>query len=243
MATGKGKFSADIGEDVIAAAVDSVEKRTRSGESLAVDETSNLAADGEDVVVPEVLDELPGEPPSPLELVEARVRALEDQVRSERETALRAAADLDNYRKRAQRDLQEGVRYANERLLKDFLPVLDNLERALGHGASTKDWASLEQGLQMTRKQFEDTLGRHGARALVALGQPFDPNLHEAMGTTESSEVPPNTVVNEVLRGWTLNDRLVRPALVSVSRPPVVSGDRASPAEASEPPASGEETP
>lgn len=244
MATGKGKFSADIGEDVIAAAVDSVEKRTRSGESLAVDETSNLASDGDDVVVPEVVDELPpGEPPSPLELVEARVRSLEDQVRSEHETALRAAADLDNYRKRAQRDLQEGVRFANERLLKDFLPVLDNLERALEHGAGTKDWASLEQGLQMTRKQFEDTLGRHGARALPALGRPFDPNLHEAMGTTESSEVPPNTVVNEVLRGWTLNDRLVRPALVSVSRLPVAPGDRASPAEATEPPASGEEAP
>jgi molecular chaperone GrpE len=241
VATGKGKFSADIGEDVIAAAVDSVEKRTRSGESLAVEPTSDTP-DGDGVGLPDATGEAVLEPPSPLELAEARVRTLEAQVRSERETALRAAADLDNYRKRAQRDLQEGVRFANERLLKDFLPVLDNLERALGHGAGTRDWASLEQGLQMTRKQFEDTLGRHGVRPLVALGQLFDPNLHEAMGTTESTEVPPNTVVNEVLRGWMLNDRLVRPALVSVSRTPVASGAPASPGEGSEPPTPGEET-
>jgi len=92
------------------------------------------------------------------------------------------------------------------------------LERALGHGPGSQDWASLEKGLRMTLKHFEDTLARHGARPLVSVGQPFDPNLHEAMGTTESTDVPPGNVASEVLRGWMLNDRLVRPALVSVAR-------------------------
>ena len=223
MATGKGKFSADIGEDVIAAALDSVEQRSRSGESPAVDAANASGSPGEEAAAA-----VPAEPhlegaaalAARLEAAEARVRELEAQVRAERDTALRGAADLDNARKRAQRDLQEGVRFANERLLKDFLPVVDNLERALGHGSSSRDWASLEQGLQMTQKQFEDTLARHGAKPLTALGQPFDPNLHEAMGTVESADTQPNTVVAEVLRGWTLNDRLVRPALVSVARAP-----------------------
>jgi molecular chaperone GrpE len=222
VATGKGKFSADIGEDVIAAALDSVEQRTRSGESPAVDAATDAGPASEDADAKSV----PAEPHSDegeslalrLEQAEARVRELEAQVRAERDTALRGAADMDNARKRAQRDLQEGVRFANERLLKDFLPVVDNLERALSHGNSTRDWASLEQGLQMTQKQFEDTLARHGVKPLLALGQPFDPNLHEAMGTTEATDVPPNTVASEVLRGWTLHDRVVRPALVSVAK-------------------------
>ncbi|MGO9829922.1 MAG: nucleotide exchange factor GrpE [Myxococcaceae bacterium] len=227
MATGKGKFSADIGEDVIAAALDSVEQRTRSGEAPAVDAASIAAATAEAPPVP--AEPHPEASPQRLEVAEAKVAELEAQLKSEHERALRAAADLDNARKRAQRELQEGTRFANERLLKDFLPVLDNLERALGHGSATRDWASLEQGLQMTRKQFEDTLARHGARPLVAVGQPFDPNLHEAMGTAESTEAAPNSVVSEVLRGWMLNDRLVRPALVTVARPPVVAGEAASP--------------
>jgi len=219
VATEKGKFSADIGEDVIAAALDSVEQRTRSGEQPAA---------VEDPVVP--APEVPAEaPPARLAAAEARVAELEAQLKAERESALRAAADLDNARKRAQRDLQEGVRFANEKLLKDFLPVVDNLERALGHGNATRDWASLEKGLQMTRKQFEDTLARHGARPLTALGQAFDPNLHEAMGTVETTEAAPNTVMSEVLRGWMLNDRLVRPALVSVARAPVVPAEPAAP--------------
>jgi molecular chaperone GrpE len=223
VAIGKGKFSADIGEDVIAAALDSVEQRSRSGESPAVD-----AADAPGSPSEELAPSVPAEPhpdgeaplASRLEAAEARVRELEAQVRAERDTALRSAADLDNARKRAKRDLQEGVRFANERLLKDFLPVVDNLERALSLGSSSKDWVSLEQGLKMTQKQFEDTLARHGVKPLTSLGQPFDPNLHEAMGTLESTDSPPNTVVSEVLRGWTLHDRLVRPALVSVAKAP-----------------------
>jgi molecular chaperone GrpE len=243
VATGKGKFSADIGEDVIAAALDSVEQRTRSGESLAVDAAPGTGPDDDGTSVPaEPQAQPPVEEDVALRLAsaEARVAELEAQALGARDSALRSAADLDNARKRAQRDLAEGVRFANERLLKDFLPVADNLERALSHGASTKDWASLEQGLLMTQKQFEDMLARHGVRPLKALGQPFDPNLHEAMGTTETTDVAPNTVVSEVLRGWMLHERLVRPALVSVARAPVVQDTQAPPASGNGVPAADE---
>ena len=236
MATGKGKFSADIGEDVIAAALDSVEQRTRSGEAPAVSVVPPPDAVGTESPAPGAAADFAAR----AEAAEAQVAELQAQLKSQRETALRAAADLDNARKRAQRELAEGTRFANERLLKDFLPVLDNLEPALGQGGATKDWGSLEQGLQMTRKQFEDTLARHGAQPLVALGQPFDPNLHEAIGTVESTEAAPNMVVAEVLRGWTLNDRLVRPALVSVARSPVTSDAAAAPAGPSPSPAGGD---
>lgn len=236
MANGKGKFSADIGEDVIAAALDSVEQRTRSGESEVLDVEASSGPDG-DVAAPGVSAEPAAEALSArLAEAEERVRQLEAQAKLDKDAALRGAADLDNARKRAQRDLQEGVRFANERLLKDFLPVLDNLERALSQGSGTRDWGSLEQGLQMTQKQFEATLARHGARPLTALGQPFDPNLHEAMGTTETDDVVPNTVVSEVLRGWMLHDRLVRPALVSVARAKVAPTQPPSPGEAETPP-------
>ena len=244
MATGKGKFSADIGEDVIAAALDSVAQRTRSGESAAVDAEIASGLEGEGAEAPGVPAELQAEElASRLALAEGRVRELEEQLRAGKDVALRSAADLDNARKRAQRDLQEGVRFANERLLKDFLPVLDNLERALSQGALSRDWASVEQGVLMTQKQFEATLARHGARPLTALGRPFDPNLHEAMGTSDSPDAPPNTVVSEVLRGWMLHDRLVRPALFSVSRAKVVPEESVSPAEGTEAPGKDEGAP
>jgi molecular chaperone GrpE len=104
-------------------------------------------------------------------------------------------------------------------MLKDVLPVVDNLDRALDLGAKTGQWEGLADGVRMTRKLLEDTLAKHGLKAFSAMGQPFDPHLHEAMGQEEREDVPPNTVTSEVLRGFLLHDRLVRPALVMVARP------------------------
>ena len=220
MANGKGKFSADIGEDVIAAALDSVEQRTRSGESEVLDVEASSGPDG-DVAAAGVSAEPAAQALSArLAEAEERVRQLEAQAKLDKDAALRGAADLDNARKRAQRDLQEGVRFANERLLKDFLPVLDNLERALSQGSGTRDWGSLEQGLQMTQKQFEATLARHGARPLTALGQPFDPNLHQAVERVETDEADDHTVIGEFQKGYNFKGKLLRPAMVRVAVKP-----------------------
>jgi molecular chaperone GrpE len=209
-----GKFSADIGEDVIAAALESVEKQREA----AADEGSVPTPD---VATPDVAAE--GELAAlraRVEALEARERELTGQLDQERERTLRALADLDNARKRAQREREEVVRYGLERALKDLLPVIDNLDRALDLGDRTGKWDGLAEGVRMTRKLLEDTLARQGLKAFSARGKPFDPHLHEAMGHEEREDLPPNAVSTEVLRGFTLHDRLVRPALVMVARPP-----------------------
>ncbi|MGZ6071753.1 MAG: nucleotide exchange factor GrpE [Myxococcaceae bacterium] len=209
MGSEQGKFSADIGDDVIAAALESVEKQRET------------AAAGDLAVGPGGAQE---EELAPLrtriEELEARERELSTQVSQERERALRAAADLDNARKRAQRERDEVVRFGLERVLKDLLPVIDNLDRALDLGERTGKWDGLAEGVRMTRKLLEDTLAKQGLKAFSARGQPFDPHLHEAMGHEERQDLPANSVSTEVLRGFTLYDRLVRPALVMVARPP-----------------------
>ncbi|MGZ6139390.1 MAG: nucleotide exchange factor GrpE [Myxococcaceae bacterium] len=207
MGSEQGKFSADIGDDVIAAALESVEKQRET-------------AAAEDLAVAPAQEEELARLRTRIEELEARERELSTQVSQERERALRAAADLDNARKRAQRERDEVVRFGLERVLKDLLPVIDNLDRALDLGERTGKWDGLAEGVRMTRKLLEDTLAKQGLKAFSARGQPFDPHLHEAMGHEERQDLPANSVSTEVLRGFTLYDRLVRPALVMVARPP-----------------------
>jgi len=204
-----GKFSADIGEDVIAAALESVEKqRQASSEESAAAPVENGAAEEIAALRARV------------EALEARERELSGQLDQERERTLRALADLDNARKRAQRDREDVLRYGLERVLKDLLPVIDNLDRALDLGDRSGKWEGLAEGVRMTRKLLEDTLAKQGLKAFSARGQAFDPHLHEAMGHEEREDLAPNMVSTEVLRGFTLHDRLVRPALVMVARRP-----------------------
>jgi molecular chaperone GrpE len=169
-----------------------------------------------------------------LELSQAKGREMMERIRDTHERMLRAVADLENYKKRANKEKEEVQKFGNEGLLREFVPVMDNLDRALEHAKSNSDFDSLLAGLAMTRKQFEDALARHGVRSFSAVGQPFDPHLHEAMQHVETTEVPPHHVVSEMVRGYTLNERLVRPALVSVAQPPkdavaVDSGNGAEP--------------
>jgi molecular chaperone GrpE len=150
------------------------------------------------------------------------------KLKDQHERTLRAIADLDNYKKRAVKERDEATKFGQEKLLRDFLPVVDNLERALEHAKSPSDFEGLKQGVAMTRKLFEDTLGRHAVKAFSALDQMFDPHRHEAIQTIES-DAPPGTVVLEVVRGFTLHDRLMRPAMVGVAK--ARAGSEPSPAE------------
>lgn len=155
--------------------------------------------------------------------------ALEEQLEASREEArknwdlyLRSRADLDNYRKRAQREREDVVRFGQENLLRELLPVIDNLERAVSHARDeTKEGESLLAGVELTLTQLRKTLERAGVQAFNATGEPFDPSRHEAMGQLESADQKPNTVVQELQKGYLLNDRLLRPALVMVAKAPV----------------------
>jgi molecular chaperone GrpE len=133
---------------------------------------------------------------------------------------LRAAAELDNYRKRVARDKEELARYTSERVVAALLPVLDNLDRALAaaeaHGG---DNTSLLDGLKQIQSQFRRTLEQFGLQEVIAsAGHPFDPNLHEAVGHTESAEHPEGHVIEQLQRGYKLADHLLRPARVVVSK-------------------------
>ncbi|HVP60121.1 MAG TPA: nucleotide exchange factor GrpE [Myxococcaceae bacterium] len=226
MGSETGKFSTNIGEDVIAAALESVEKQreTASGEGSAPPAVDRQAEEAAALK-------------ARVEALEARERELSAQVDQERERTLRAMADLDNARKRAQREREEVVRYGMERVLKDLLPVVDNLDRALDLGDRTGKWDGLAEGVRMTRKLLEDTLGKQGLRSFSARGKPFDPHLHEAMGHEQRDDLPANTVSTEVLRGFTLHDRLVRPALVMVARLPSPAAQESATPSTPEPPA------
>lgn len=133
---------------------------------------------------------------------------------------LRAQADLENYRKRAQREKEDLARFANEAILREILPVLDNLERAVEHAGAGGENGSLLQGVEMTLSQFRKVLEKFGVSPIQALGEPFDPARHEAMGQVETGKYPPNAVAQELQKGYLLNDRLLRPSLVMVARAP-----------------------
>jgi len=135
-----------------------------------------------------------------------------------REVMLRERAELDNQRKRLQRDLEQARRFANEKLLADLLPVLDNLERGLA--VEGGDYAVLRIGVELTQRELARVVDTNGLKIVDPVGQPFDPERHQAMSVVPSGEHQPNTVLAVMQKGYVLNDRLLRPALVTVSKAP-----------------------
>jgi molecular chaperone GrpE len=156
----------------------------------------------------------------------ASIASLKDQLEAaigerdeNRNKWLRAEAELDNYRKRVQKEAEEFRKYQVLSLAREILPGLDNLGRALAAAESSKNIEDLLQGVSMVARQFEDILNRHSIKPIEALGKPFDPNLHEALGQVPS-EYPATTVAQELEKGYTLHDRVVRPTKVFISSGP-----------------------
>jgi molecular chaperone GrpE len=141
-----------------------------------------------------------------------------------RDRHLRLLADFDNFRKRAERELEERTRYVLAEPIRDLLPVLDNLERALVAQGSEED---LIRGVEMIARQFLDVLRRFGVEPVPAVGARFDPRRHEAVMRVESAAVAEPTVAEELQRGYLLRDRLLRPALVKVAVPAEGGGPQA----------------
>jgi molecular chaperone GrpE len=132
----------------------------------------------------------------------------------------RTQAEFENYRKRSQKEQEQERLYRNLGLVREILPVLDNLQRAVQAAKGTRDVEQLLQGVQMVVQQFTDALARNSIVAIQATGQPFDPNLHEAIQQLPSADHPPMTVLQEVEQGYQLHDRVVRPTKVIVSMAP-----------------------
>jgi molecular chaperone GrpE len=159
------------------------------------------------------------EPSTPEELViqlQEQLAAKEVEVRDNWDRFVRERADLENYRKRANREKEELLNYGNKSLLEEILPIVDNLERALAHSAEDSQSAVVE-GIRMTHAMLVATLKKFSVTPLVAIGAAFDPAFHQAMTQVASDQYPPNTVVEEFQKGYLLKERLLRPAMVSVS--------------------------
>lgn len=163
----------------------------------------------------EVTHVIPSEAPAAeqdaLSLAQAEGVRLKDQL-------LRTLADFDNFRKRTRRDLVDAERRAREELLKELLPVFDNLERAAQHAESATEVQALADGIGMVMRQFADTLGKVGVERIAALGQAFDPSVHEAVQSVETQEYPPGAVAAELQAGYRLGERVIRPAMVVVAK-------------------------
>lgn len=146
------------------------------------------------------------------ELVKAKTKAEDHYGQLQR-----LQADFDNYRKRTQKEKTELIKYASERLVGELLPVLDNFDRAVSAAKVNPDFTAFSQGVEMILRQMQTALSKEGLKAMDAVGQPFDPNLHEAVLRVASEEHPENTVVEELQKGYYLKEKVLRPCMVKVS--------------------------
>jgi len=146
-----------------------------------------------------------------------QIATLKQEVEEFRNRAMRWQAELENYQKRVTRQIADERRHANIDLIRDLLPVYDNLQRASQSAEQNHDLSQLLQGLRMILKQWEDVLARHHCRKIEALHKPFDPNVHHAISRQATGDVPPNTVIYVAQDGFLLHDRVVRPSQVVVS--------------------------
>ena len=158
-----------------------------------------------------------GESPSELLVAQQALTAKAEELQALNDKYLRLAAEFDNYKRLAQRDQRDQIRFGNEQLLKELLPVVDNLERAIK--ASKEDGSSevLIQGVELTLKQLSGALSKFGVQAIPTVGEPFDPSGHQAVASVPSEQVPSQHVVEEFQRGYRLHDRILRAAMVTVS--------------------------
>ncbi len=163
-----------------------------------------------------------GTPPSPAAAPSAEDLAakLQTELAQQRDQALRDRADLENTRKRLQREKEEDRKYANSKLLETLLPVVDNFEMGMMMARQSPGAESVVLGMTMVQKQLESFLSENGMQTIDATGQKFDPNLHEALGEETSAEVPEGQVVRQQRKGYKLRERLLRPASVFVSKGP-----------------------
>ena len=149
----------------------------------------------------------------------ARVQALEEQLAAAQDQSLRVAAELQNVRRRAEQDVEKAHKFALEKFANELLPVLDNLERAIE--LADKENEALKpmiEGVELTLKSMQSGVAKFGLVALDPINQPFDPNAHQAMSMVPSADVAPNTVIAVMQKGYDLNGRVIRPAMVMIAK-------------------------
>ena len=162
-------------------------------------------------------EELPVEKMTKAQLLD-KIKQVQDSVEENYDLYLRSQAEMDNMKKRFQKEKQDLIKFSNESLVKQLLPVMDNLEKAILHSEDKNSLHALKEGVELTLKMFTETLEKAGLEVVKAVGEPFDPNCHEAISEQEDEDVEPKTVLQELQKGYFLNKRLIRPGMVIVSK-------------------------
>ena len=188
----------------------------------------NVKTEDPDIQKQEPLEEEPGDMTSEdiaSQTPEEKIEKAETEAKEAYDRFLRASAELENYKKRTQKEMAEFRKYANASLVKELLGVVDNLERAIESSNGSNEEGQLSEGLDLTLKELLKIFKTFHACPIEALGKPFDPCYHQAMMQQETADQPENIVLNELQKGYMIHDRLLRPAMVVVSKLPAGSGN------------------
>jgi molecular chaperone GrpE len=161
--------------------------------------------------------EIPLEKMAKAELLE-KVKEVQQVAEKNFDLYLRSQAEIENVKKRVQKEKAELAKFSNESLIRQLLPVSDNLKKAIAHCEAGNSFDSLKEGVELTLKGLMDTLEKAGLEEVKSVGEPFDPNFHEAVSEQEDSSVKPGTVIQELQKGYLLNERLIRPSMVIISK-------------------------
>ena len=181
-------------------------------------ETADVSSDEEESAEDESPEEETVEL-DPIKILEKDLQKTKDELAEEKDKFVRLQAETDNFRKRLSREKEEFSQYANERLFKELIPIFDNLERALEDPSS--DTKSLKEGLEMILKQFSSFLEKEKVEQIKAIGEKFDPTVHEVLTSEESSEHEENTIISQFVKGYMINNRVLRPSQVVISKKPL----------------------
>ena len=192
----------------------------RAEEIIKIDMSQEESSDNDDRKTPEeekIPDTRPLDKLTKTELLKI-AKELKEESEKDYDRFLRAQAECDNIIKRNKKEKEEWIKYCNETLIKEMLPVVDNLERAVSHVTDANSVDALREGIKLTLKGLKDILAKSGLEEIKAAGKHFDPYLHHAVSTREDAEVEAGIVLDELQKGYTLNKRLIRPAMVILSK-------------------------
>ncbi|GLX69187.1 nucleotide exchange factor GrpE [Paenibacillus glycanilyticus] len=176
-----------------------------------------VSNDQHNETIDEVIEEQQTEQQEESVQEDSRLEELAKLAEENHQRYLRAQADFDNFRRRTQKEKEDLAQYASMKLIGQLLPVVDNFDRAVAAASANQDFDALAKGVDMIFRQLEQTLQQEGLKAMEAVGQPFNPEFHQAIMTVESDEHEEGIIVEEVQKGYVLKDRVLRPAMVKVS--------------------------
>ena len=177
-----------------------------------------LEKQGDDLESEEILSAEPElEEKSAIEILQEELQKKTEEAKKNYDQYLRSLAEVENIRKRTQREKEEYIKYAHVSIIKKLLPIIDDFNRGILAASQSRDFDTLNKGVEITAKNLQELLKNEGVEAIDCLGKPFDPQYHEPLIVEPSAEHPENTVIEELSKGYTLHDRLIRPSLVKVS--------------------------